>query len=45
MNVAISGTRAIDLPRASIAQLMTRALRLRCPHCGGKCLFASFFQL
>jgi uncharacterized protein (DUF983 family) len=45
MSVMITGTRAIDLPRASITQLMTRAMRLRCPHCGGKRIFASFFQL
>jgi uncharacterized protein (DUF983 family) len=41
----MSATLAIDLPRASVAQLMTRALRLRCPHCGGGRIFASFFQL
>lgn len=31
--------------RATVAQLMTRALRLRCPHCGGRGIFASFFEL
>ena len=36
---------AIDLPRATVMQLMTRALRLRCPHCGGGRIFASAFQL
>ncbi|MDQ8157868.1 MAG: DUF983 domain-containing protein [Gemmatimonadota bacterium] len=29
----------------SITQLMVRALRLRCPHCGGRGIFTSFFEL
>ncbi|MCA2987200.1 MAG: DUF983 domain-containing protein [Gemmatimonas sp.] len=41
----MTATLALDLPRASVTQLMTRALRLRCPHCGGGRIFASFFQL
>ncbi|MEN9510032.1 MAG: hypothetical protein RLZZ621_2595 [Gemmatimonadota bacterium] len=34
-----------ELQTATVVQLMTRALRLRCPHCGGRAIFASFFQL
>jgi uncharacterized protein (DUF983 family) len=34
-----------SLRRATVWQLMTRALRLRCPHCGGPGIFASFFAL
>ncbi len=41
----MSAIHALDLPRATVFQLMTRALRLRCPHCGGPRIFASFFQL
>jgi uncharacterized protein (DUF983 family) len=41
----MSVVRALDLPRASVFQLMTRALRLHCPHCGGARIFASFSQL
>lgn len=33
------------LQRATVWQLMTRASRLRCPHCGGRGIFESFFQL
>lgn len=40
----MSATLAMDLPRATTWQLLTRALRLRCPHCGGGKIFASFFQ-
>jgi uncharacterized protein (DUF983 family) len=29
----------------SVTQLVSRALRLRCPHCGGPKIFASFFEL
>ena len=31
--------------RATLWQLMTRAIRLRCPHCGGRGIFQSFFAL
>ncbi|MBL0939184.1 MAG: DUF983 domain-containing protein [Gemmatimonadaceae bacterium] len=31
--------------KSSVSQLIMRALRLRCPHCGGKGIFASFFAL
>lgn len=41
----MSAMLALELPRATVFQLMTRALRLRCPHCGGGRIFASFFQL
>ena len=41
----MSAVHAIELPRATVSQLMTRAMRLRCPHCGGPRIFASFFQL
>lgn len=36
---------AADLPRSSTTQLVLRALRLKCPHCGGGRIFASFFAL
>jgi uncharacterized protein (DUF983 family) len=41
----MSAARSLDLPRATVFQLMTRAWRLHCPHCGGPRIFASFFQL
>lgn len=41
----MSAVPALDLPRATVFQLMTRALRLHCPHCGGPRIFASLFQL
>jgi uncharacterized protein (DUF983 family) len=41
----MSAVHALELPRATVWQLMTRAMRLRCPHCGGPRIFASFFQL
>lgn len=31
--------------RPGVGRLLGRALRLRCPHCGGKGIFASFFKL
>lgn len=31
--------------RATLSSLLFRALRLRCPHCGGKHIFESFFKL
>ena len=31
--------------RAPLRSLLWRALRLRCPHCGGKGMFAGFFTL
>lgn len=34
-----------ELVRATPSQLIGRALLLRCPHCGGRGLFASFFAL
>lgn len=37
--------RMATVPRASAARLLGRALRLRCPHCGGGGIFASFFTL
>lgn len=40
----MSATLAMDLPRVTTWQLLSRALRLRCPHCGGGKIFASFFQ-
>lgn len=36
---------AAGLPRATTAQMLRRALLLRCPHCGGRGIFASFFTL
>lgn len=33
------------LQQATVVQLLWRALQLRCPHCGGRGIFASFFQL
>ena len=41
----MSAVQALALPRATVFQLMTRAIRLQCPHCGGRRIFASFFQL
>ena len=35
----------LSVPRPSLTQLIGRALRLRCPHCGGRKIFASFFEL
>lgn len=32
-------------PKASVSRLLARALMLRCPHCGGRGLFESFFAL
>lgn len=34
-----------DFTRASLRSLLWRSFRLRCPHCGGKGIFASFFKL
>ncbi len=31
--------------RPSFSRLVLRALQLRCPHCGGRQIFASFFEL
>ena len=31
--------------RASLRTLLWRAIRLRCPHCGGKGLFSGFFTI
>jgi uncharacterized protein (DUF983 family) len=42
---SIRNTPADVVVRPSVTQLMVRALRLRCPHCGGANIFASFFQL
>lgn len=36
---------SVPLVRATPTQLLGRALLLRCPHCGGRGLFASFFTL
>ncbi len=33
------------LARPSTTELVVRALQLRCPHCGGRQIFASFFEL
>jgi len=33
------------LERPPVWRLLTRALRLRCPHCGGSGIFAGFFAL
>ena len=33
------------LARTSVWRLVTRAARLRCPHCGSRGIFASFFEL
>ena len=35
----------LSVPRPTLTQLIGRALRLRCPHCGGRYIFASFFEL
>lgn len=35
----------LPVSRPSPRQLVGRALRLRCPHCGGRKIFASFFEL
>jgi uncharacterized protein (DUF983 family) len=35
----------MKFPKASLRLLLWRALRLRCPHCGGKKLFETFFKL
>lgn len=34
-----------DFANPSFARLLWRAVRLRCPHCGGKKIFASLFEL
>ncbi len=39
----VFGTGAVPPP--SFRQLLLRALQLRCPHCGGRKIFASFFEL
>ena len=36
---------AVSVTRTSLTQLVARALQLRCPHCGGRKIFASFFEL
>ncbi|WP_373060580.1 DUF983 domain-containing protein [Gemmatimonas sp.] len=35
----------ISGPRPSFTRLVRRALQLHCPHCGGRKIFASFFEL
>jgi len=35
----------LPLFRPSVTQLIRRALQLRCPHCGGRKILASFFEL
>ena len=34
-----------DFSRPPVARLLWRAIRLRCPHCGGRKIFASLFEL
>jgi uncharacterized protein (DUF983 family) len=37
--------RPVAVQHPSVGQLMWRAMRLRCPHCSGPKIFASFFAL
>ena len=34
-----------DFAKPAVGKLLWRAIRLRCPHCGGKKIFASMFEL
>lgn len=34
-----------DLRKRSLKRLLWRAMRLRCPHCGGGSLFTGFFRI
>lgn len=34
-----------DFAKPPVGRLLWRAVRLRCPHCGGKKIFASLFEL
>ena len=34
-----------DFAKPPLGRLLWRAMRLRCPHCGGKKIFASLFEL
>jgi uncharacterized protein (DUF983 family) len=38
-------TIAPNLERRSIKRLLWRAMRLKCPHCGGGSLFTGFFRI
>ncbi len=38
-------TRPPDLERRSLRKLLWRAMRLKCPHCGGGSLFTGFFKI
>jgi uncharacterized protein (DUF983 family) len=35
----------VPVSQPSVTQLVSRALQLRCPHCGGRKIFASVFEL
>lgn len=37
--------RAVTYQRSTLTTLVWRAVRLRCPHCNGKGIFATFFKL